>query len=285
MKVLSKIENYLKLVRITKPIGIFLLFLPCLFALAVITKTAILSHVTLIILLFIGSTLMRSAACVINDLFDAKIDAKVSRTKNRPIAAQKISKKNAIIFLIILLLPSLLILLQFNKATIISGFFITIFVGLYPLMKRFTFYPQIFLGFTINFGVIMVSLQLQNAISLEIALLYFYCILWTILYDTIYGFQDLDDDLLVGVKSMAIKFKNNPKRLIFLLVISMAIIINIIGLIGNYSANFFIINTINFLILINRIKKYDLFKIKHCAKLFNFSLLFGTITLISLILS
>ena len=163
-----KIISYLQLIRFNKPTGTLLLFLPCLFAISLIKKIDFLQESKLITLFFLGSLLMRSAGCIINDIMDYKFDRKISRTSNRPIANGKITKKRAMFLLVILLFISFLILLQFNKYTILSGFFIISFIAIYPLMKRITYYPQIFLGITINFGVVMASLALDHVISYEI---------------------------------------------------------------------------------------------------------------------
>jgi len=228
---------------------------------------------------------MRSAGCIINDLFDRDFDAKIARTSNRPLATKSISIKSALVFLAILLICALIILLQFNIKTIIGGIVITLFVATYPLMKRFTYYPQIFLGITINFGVIMASLALTNKISFDIILLYLACILWTMIYDTIYAFQDIKDDLHVGIKSMAIKIQKSPIFYLLLMTFFMSASLLSLGVIKSFSAEFFILITINFLVLTHRIKRCDYDNPKDCAKLFNFAIVFGILLLLSLIIS
>ncbi len=280
-----KITSYFELIRFNKPTGTFLLFLPCLFAIALIKKTESLQEINFILLFLIGSFLMRSAGCIINDLFDRDFDAKIARTSNRPLATKSISIKSALVFLAILLICALIILLQFNIKTIIGGIVITLFVATYPLMKRFTYYPQIFLGITINFGVIMASLALTNKISFDIILLYLACILWTMIYDTIYAFQDIKDDLHVGIKSMAIKIQKSPIFYLLLMTFFMSASLLSLGVIKSFSAEFFILITINFLVLTHRIKRCDYDNPKDCAKLFNFAIVFGILLLLSLIIS
>jgi len=152
---------------------------------------------------------MRSAGCIINDLVDEKVDKKVFRTKNRPIASGLLSKKLAWIYTLILCSLAFLILIQFNFLTICLGIFSVIFIFSYPFMKRYTYWPQLFLGFTFNWGIVMAWTSVMNEISYLPILLYIGAIFWTLGYDTIYGIQDISDDEVIGVKSTAIKFKKN----------------------------------------------------------------------------
>ena len=277
--------NYVKLIRLHQPAGILLLFFPCLFSLSLIKKSNILDSLDYIILFFIGSIFMRSAACIINDICDFKFDRNVSRTKKRPLACGSITFLNALLFLFFLLILSIIILLQFNYLTILSGFFITFFVILYPLMKRFTFFPQVFLAIVINFGVIMMSLALNSNVSRETLLLYLATIFWTIIYDTIYAFQDVDDDILIGVKSTAVKFYNNPRIFILLNYVAMSIIFILIGYLLNLSIFYFIFMLSSLLYYSKLIKNIDYKSTKNCAKFFNYNIIFAIGVTISLILS
>jgi len=210
---MEKLKIIIQLTRLNKPIGIMLLFWPCLWGLTLgyyfNNETSI--YFKYIILFFLGSVLMRSAGCIFNDIVDRDFDKKVERTKNRPLAAGKISVFESSIYIVLLCLVSLLILLQFNKLTIILGMASMIFAFTYPFMKRITYWPQLFLGLTFNWGIIMGWSALTNNISIEALLLYISAIFWTLGYDTIYGLQDMHDDEIIGVKSTSIKFKNNPK--------------------------------------------------------------------------
>ena len=152
---------------------------------------------------------MRSAGCIINDIVDEKIDKKVFRTKNRPIASGLLSKKLAWIYTLILCSLAFLVLIQFNFLTICLGIFSMIFAFSYPFVKRYTYWPQLFLGFTFNWGIVMAWASITNEISYLPILLYVGAIFWTLGYDTIYGIQDISDDEVIGVRSTAIKFKNN----------------------------------------------------------------------------
>ena len=224
--------------RLDKPIGFMLLFWPCSWSFAVILYENSLSEKWLIyiFLFFIGSVLMRSAGCVYNDIIDKKIDQQVKRTKSRPVASNKVSILNAWLLTILLSFLSLIILFQFNNTAILFGLSSGLLIILYPFMKRITYWPQLFLGIVFNWGVILTFLVFDKNINLEIILIYFSAILWTLGYDTIYGLQDIEDDLKINVKSTAIKFKNNIK--LFLTNIYLSSIFLII------TANILILNSI-----------------------------------------
>ena len=210
---MEKIKIFIQLTRLNKPIGILLLFWPCMWGLTLgyyfNNETSL--YLKYIILFFLGSVLMRSAGCIFNDIVDRDFDKKVERTKIRPIAAGKISVLESFTYIILLCLIALLILLQFNKLTIILGMSSMILAFTYPFMKRITYWPQLFLGLTFNWGIIMGWSSLTNNISIEPIILYLSAIFWTLGYDTIYGLQDIHDDEIIGNKSTSIKFKNNVK--------------------------------------------------------------------------
>ena len=154
---------------------------------------------------------MRSAGCIFNDIVDRDIDRKVQRTRERPIASGRISILSSVIYIILFCLLALSILLQFNLLTIVLGLGSMILAFAYPFMKRITYWPQLFLGLTFNWGIIMGWASMANNISIEPIILYISAIFWTLGYDTIYGLQDTSDDEIIGVKSTSIKFKNNVK--------------------------------------------------------------------------
>ena len=210
---MEKLKIIIELTRLNKPIGFMLLFWPCLWGLTLgyFFNNETIIYLKYIALFFLGSILMRSAGCIFNDIVDRDFDKKVERTKNRPIASGKISVSESFIYIVLLCLASLLVLLQFNKLTIMLGMSSMIFAFSYPFMKRITYWPQLFLGLTFNWGIIMGWSALTNNISIEPLLLYISAIFWTLGYDTIYGLQDMHDDEIIGVKSTSIKFKNNPK--------------------------------------------------------------------------
>jgi len=207
------LKIFIELTRLNKPIGIMLLFWPCSWGLAYAYILDQNSNIFLyyMFLFFLGSCLMRSAGCIFNDIVDKDFDKKVQRTKQRPIADGKISIKKSIIYILILCLISFLILIQFNSKTIFLGLGSMILAFSYPFMKRITYWPQLFLGLTFNWGMVMGYTAILDQISIEIILLYISAIFWTLGYDTIYGVQDIVDDEIIGIKSTAIKFKKNIK--------------------------------------------------------------------------
>ena len=204
---------FVELTRLNKPIGVMLLFWPCTWGLAY--AYSINQNIDLfiyyLILFFLGSVLMRSAGCIVNDIVDKDFDKKVKRTKTRPIAAGKITIKQAFLYVLILCGLAFLILIQFNLLTILLGMGSMIFAFSYPFMKRITYWPQLFLGITFNWGIVMAWTAINNSISPEIIILYISAIFWTLGYDTIYGAQDMSDDEIIGLKSTSIKFKKNIK--------------------------------------------------------------------------
>ena len=210
---MNKIKILIDLTRLNKPIGYMLLFWPCLWGLTLAyNKTKnIEQFINYVLLFFLGSVLMRSAGCIFNDIADKNFDKKVSRTKKRPIASKKISINESFLYIIVLFLFALIILLQFNYLTIFLGLISMPLAFIYPFMKRYTYWPQLFLGITFNWGILMAWGSIMGEISLEPIILYMAAIFWTLGYDTIYGFQDIKDDEIIGVKSTSIKFKENYK--------------------------------------------------------------------------
>jgi len=210
---MNQIKIFIKLTRLDKPIGFMLLFWPCLWGLTLAYNFNLPSGIYLkyLILFFLGSVLMRSAGCIFNDIIDKDLDKKVKRTKTRPIASGKISVFQSFVYIFFLCFIALIILLQFNLLTIILGMSSMILAFTYPFMKRITYWPQLFLGLTFNWGVIMGWTSIKGNISIEPIILYLGAIFWTLGYDTIYGLQDINDDEIIGVKSTSIKFKNNVK--------------------------------------------------------------------------
>ena len=210
---MEKIQIFIQLTRLNKPIGFLLLFWPCAWGLTLgyyfDGETSL--YLKYLILFFLGSVLMRSAGCIFNDIVDRDLDKKVKRTKERPIASGKISVFESFFYVVILCLLALSILLQFNRITIILGMSSMFLAFAYPFMKRITYWPQLFLGLTFNWGIIMGWTSVINNISIEPFILYLSAIFWTLGYDTIYGLQDIKDDEIIGVKSTSIKFKNKAK--------------------------------------------------------------------------
>jgi 4-hydroxybenzoate polyprenyltransferase len=210
---MEKFQIFIQLTRLNKPIGYLLLFWPCVWGLTLAyyfsgETNLYLKHM---LLFFLGSVLMRSAGCIFNDIVDRDLDKKVQRTRERPIASGKVSVFEALIYIVFLCLVAFLILAQFNWLTIVLGISSIVLAFAYPFMKRITYWPQLFLGLTFNWGIIMGWTSITNSISTEPVILYLAAIFWTLGYDTIYGLQDIHDDEIIGVKSTSIKFKNNVK--------------------------------------------------------------------------
>ena len=207
------LKIFIELTRLNKPTGFMLLFWPCSWGLAY--AYSINQNLSLflnyLLLFFLGSVLMRSAGCIVNDIVDKDFDRKVLRTKSRPIASGMISVTQSLIYVVVLCIVAFLILIQFNFLTIILGMSSMLLAFSYPFMKRFTYWPQLFLGLTFNWGIIMAWTSMNNDISFEVILLYIAAIFWTLGYDTIYGAQDIADDEVIGLKSTSIKFKNDIK--------------------------------------------------------------------------
>ena len=272
----SHLKNFINVTRLNKPIGYLLLFWPCSWGLSLAyhfdKNLNIFLHY--LFLFFCGSVLMRSAGCIINDIVDEKIDQKVSRTKTRPIASGSLSKNLAWAYVVILCSMAFLILIQFNILTIYLGLVSMIFAFSYPFMKRFTYWPQLFLGFTFNWGIIMAWTSITNNMNYLPIVLYAAAIFWTLGYDTIYGLQDISDDEVIGVKSTSIKFKNNINLFVGIcyLISSVLIVFVMMNLKINYSLLFLLIFIGT---LLYQIKVYQSKKPADCLRAFKTNNLSG----------
>ena len=203
---MDQVKLFIDLTRLKKPTGFMLLFWPCSWGLTLAYdfSSSLNNYFFYLTLFFLGSVLMRSAGCIVNDILDKEFDAKVFRTKERPIASEKVSIKTAIFYALVLCFLALLVLLNFNFFTIILALGSMPLAFTYPLMKRFTYWPQLFLGITFNYGLILGWTAIEGQIDLVPILFYFGAIFWTLGYDTIYGYQDIKDDEIIGLKSTSI---------------------------------------------------------------------------------
>ena len=210
---MQNIKLFIELTRLNKPIGFMLLFWPCLWGITIAYdfNDSLDLFIFYSLLFFLGSVLMRSAGCIVNDIADKNFDKKVKRTKTRPIASGRVSISLATVYILILCGLAFLVLINFNILTIVLAIASMPLAFAYPLMKRFTYWPQLFLGITFNYGLLLGWISVEESISLIPVIFYFGAIFWTLGYDTIYGYQDIKDDEIIGVKSTSIKFKNNPK--------------------------------------------------------------------------
>lgn len=235
---LDKLSLYLKLIRFDKPVGTIILFLPIALAFTVLDRDY--EHLDILLVFAILSFLMRSIGCIINDLMDMQYDRQVSRTKNRPLACGAISKIAALVLLTVLLCITFFTALLLKYSTLILGLLAFIPIILYPLMKRFFKYPQLFLGLTFNLGILIAANEITGHITLIAIILYFAAMFHTIAYDTIYAHQDAQDDLVLGLYSTAITFGFNNKKIIFLCYILFMFGILLTGLLLGYKFLFFV---------------------------------------------
>ena len=282
---MNHLKIFIELTRLSKPIGFMLLFWPCSWGLAYAYyfNQNISTLIYYLILFCIGSVLMRSAGCIFNDIVDRDFDKKVERTKNRPIASGQISVKKSLIYVLILCLLAFFVLIQFNLTTILFGMGSMIFAFSYPFMKRITYWPQLFLGLTFNWGIIMAWTAMGNEVSLNIIILYISAIFWTLGYDTIYGTQDMSDDEIIGLKSTSIKFKKNIRLfLIFSYLVTFLMLIYLLNnFIGYNFSSFFLIFFI--LTLFYQVFKFDENNAKNCLRMFKLNNLSGLLLFLCLI--
>ena len=242
---MQHLKIFIELTRLNKPIGYMLLFWPCAWGLAfaLTVNQNLKLFLYYLILFFLGSVLMRSAGCIFNDIVDKDFDIKVKRTMFRPITSGAITVKHAFIYVLVLCLLAFFVLIQFNKLTIVIGMGSMVLAFSYPYMKRITYWPQLFLGITFNWGILMAWTAMNNSFSIEIIVLYLAAIFWTLGYDTIYGAQDMSEDEIIGLKSTSIKFKDNIKTFV-LLSYSTSIALMIFLFYENFGRNLFSIFTI-----------------------------------------
>ena len=281
----KQLNLFFELTRLKRPIGYMLLFWPCAWGLTLAYdfSNSLNNYFFYLSLFFLGSVLMRSAGCIVNDISDKEFDKKVERTKNRPIASNKVSVKLAIFYTIILCSLAFLVLINFNKLTILLALVSMPLAFTYPLMKRFTYWPQLFLGITFNYGLILGWTSVVGEISIAPIILYLGAIFWTLGYDTIYGFQDIKDDEIIGVKSTSIKFKNNPKKFLLTCYLILSASILTTGLLMNFNLLFFISLIIPILHLsLYQVKKFNSEDKENCLRIFRSNNLFGAIILINI---
>jgi 4-hydroxybenzoate polyprenyltransferase len=278
---------FIELTRLNKPIGFMLLFWPCTWGLSYAYTLSQdqnnILFVYYLILFFLGSVLMRSAGCIVNDIVDRDFDKKVQRTKERPIASGRISVKQSFLYVLILCFLAFTILIQFNFLTILLGMGSMILAFSYPFMKRITYWPQLFLGITFNWGVVMAWVAINNNISQEIIVLYVSAIFWTLGYDTIYGAQDMSDDEIIGLKSTSIKFKKNIKLFVFTayLITTFFLVFLFKNIIGLNIFSFLLLLFISSLIY--QILKFNHLQSKKCLDIFKFNNYSGLLLFLSIL--
>lgn len=214
--------KYLQLIRLFNPFGFYLLFAPALLGLlagGIMEGTSSIPSFVTVGKFFLGAFLARSGGCIINDFFDRKFDSKVQRTKNRPLATGEVSLKVVFLMAFFLFASAFLILITLPLKAVIACCFAMILVCVYPLVKRFSYFPQVFLGFTYGSPLIVGYLTTAVNPSYNILILYLAVMLWIVIFDTLYAMQDRADDLLIGVKSTAVKFGSKWKIILQFLAI------------------------------------------------------------------
>ena len=285
---MNQLKLFIDLTRLKKPIGYMLLFWPCAWGLTLAYDFSknLNIYFFYLILFFLGAVLMRSAGCIVNDILDKEFDKKVFRTKDRPIASGQISVKLGIIYVLVLCFSALLVLLNFNTITIMLALGSMPLAFTYPLMKRFTYWPQLFLGITFNYGLLLGWTSINSSLDILPILFYIGAIFWTLGYDTIYGFQDIKDDEIIGLKSTSIKFKKKP--LIFLLACYVVLFSMIIttGIMENFNIFYSAFSLIiGYHLFFYQLKNVDLDNPMNCLKVFKSNNLFGFLVFVQILIS
>ena len=284
---MSHISIFFELTRLKRPTGYMLLFWPCAWGLSIAYdfQNSLDKYLFYLVLFFFGSVLMRSAGCIVNDIIDKDFDKKVARTKNRPIASGKISVRLSLLYSGILCLLAFFVLINFNNLTILLAIISMPFAFTYPLMKRYTYWPQLFLGVTFNYGLILGWTSIVGDISYIPIIFYLGAIFWTLGYDTIYGFQDIEDDEIIGVKSTSIKFKENPKIFLTLCYLIFSISFITTGILLELNVLFYILMAIIlFHLFYFQISKFDSKNSIKCLKIFKSNNFFGFLVLINVLI-
>ena len=284
---MQNIKLFIELTRLSKPIGFMLLFWPCIWGLTLSYNFGLSLDIFIFygFLFFAGSVLMRSAGCIVNDISDKNIDKLVERTKKRPIASGKVSIRLGIFYTTILCAIAFLVLINFNKFTILMALISMPLAFTYPLMKRFTYWPQLFLGVTFNYGLVLAWISINNDISTIPIIFYLGAIFWTLGYDTIYGYQDIKDDEIIGVKSTSIKFKNNPKKFILVCYLFFIASLILIGVQMNFNLFYFLFLIIPiFQLIFFQIYKLNTNNPENCLSKFKSNNFLGLIIFINLLI-
>ena len=284
---MKQLNLFFELTRLKIPIGYMLLFWPCAWGLTLAYDFSndLNDYFFYLTLFFLGSVLMRSAGCIVNDVYDKEFDKQVFRTKDRPIASGKISIKLALSYVIFLCFLALLVLTNFNTFTIIMALGSMPLAFTYPLMKRYTYWPQLFLGITFNYGLILGWICIKNQLDFVPVVLYLGAIFWTLGFDTIYGFQDIKDDEIIGIKSTSIKFKKNPKLFLLLCYLIQILALTVVGIFMNFNYLFYIfLSVIIIHLLFFQVYKLNIKDSKNCLKIFKSNNSLGLIILINILI-
>ena len=268
---MNQLNLFLEVTRLKRPIGYMLLFWPCAWGLTIAYDFSSnkYDYFFYLLLFFLGSVLMRSAGCIVNDILDRKFDKRVLRTKDRPIASGRISVELAIFYSGFLCIMAFFVLINFNLFTIIIALASMPLAFTYPLMKRFTYWPQLFLGITFNYGLILGWTSINAEINLIPIIFYFGAIFWTLGYDTVYGFQDIKDDEIIGLKSTSIKFKSNPIIFLYICYTVLSLCLIIVGYLNEFKELYFIfLITVIYHMYFFQLKNFNSKEPSNCLKIF-----------------
>ena len=284
---MKQLNLFIELIRLKKPIGFMLLFWPCAWGLTAVYDFSknLNDYFFFLTLFFLGAVLMRSAGCIVNDIWDKEIDKKVLRTKNRPIASGRISIKLSIFYTAILCLAAFLILINFNNFTIFIALGSMPLAFLYPLMKRFTYWPQLFLGITFNYGLILGWTSISDSLNIIPIIFYLGSISWTLGYDTIYGFQDIKDDEIIGVKSTSIKFKKDPNIFLLLCYLIFILTFLIVGFLMSFNIFYYLFTLLlAFHLFIYQLRGLRINSPSNCLKTFKSNNFFALLVLCNILI-
>tara|TARA_B100000963_G_C22445771_1_gene588743 strand:+ start:25 stop:891 length:867 start_codon:yes stop_codon:yes gene_type:complete len=284
---MNQLNLFIELTRLKKPIGYMLLFWPCAWGLTLVYNfnDGLQIYFYYLLLFFLGSVLMRSAGCIVNDILDRKYDKEVSRTKDRPIASGKISVKVGMFYVLILCSLAFLVLINFNNLTIFLALASMPLAFTYPLMKRFTYWPQLFLGITFNYGLLLGWTSISEKLDIIPLIFYVGAIFWTLGYDTIYGFQDIKDDEIIGVKSTSIKFKGSAKIFLILCYLFLTASLLIVGFVMSFNQLYFLFIIIPIThLFFYQIKNFDTQNPSSCLKVFKSNNYLGIIVFCNILI-
>ena len=280
---------FLKLARFDRPIGTWLLLWPCWWGVALAIPHQDYanwkSYAWCLTLFAMGAVVMRGAGCAYNDIMDRKFDGMVERTSARPLASGQVTLTGAIAFTGVLVLLGLAVLLQFNMFTIYLGAGSLVLVGIYPLMKRFTYWPQLFLGLAFNWGALLGYAAVTGTLDLAAVFLYLAGIFWTLGYDTIYAHQDKTDDILIGVKSTALKFGENTRAWVFVFYGMTLGLLVLAGFMADLHGWFYLGVIATLFHFRNQLRKLDIHDPENCLRVFKSNLHVGTIIFVTIMLT
>lgn len=277
-----RFHPYVKLARLDRPIGTWLLLFPCWWSIALAGGGFANMggrEWSLMLRFALGAVLMRGAGCVVNDLWDRNLDAQVERTKVRPLPAGEVTPRQALQFLALLLGLSFLILISLNAAAIWLGILSLLLVGSYPLMKRITWWPQLFLGFTFNWGALMGWAAVRGKVELPALCLYIAGIFWTLAYDTIYAHQDKEDDATVGIKSTALLWGDNSDWFVGICLMIAIVLMALTKFFAAYSPYTLVLLVLVLAQGVWQLMNWDMQNPENCLRIFKSNAFFGWLVL------